>query len=300
MLERVLRLLVCPLCHGSLDREFPERRSGGRIRAAELRCRACQATFSVQEGVGLFAEPTSRGTEWRPDPGLLREGPDEPFWQAYLASIPPEVVRAYDRATEAIAQAAVAVSGLVVDLATCRGHVLRPAAARSGTQQLLLGTDPELPRLYATQAALKRERRYTNVSLIGMDGTRWPLRDASVQGAISFYGPSILPSGRRLLGEVGRALRPGAPFVFATLLTGERTLTLRQAARKGTAELLTDRRLRAELRRQGLVLESWEVLAQGPAWRHSPYDPIPLEGDPWQHVLVRTHRALPSRGGAAT
>lgn len=292
MLERVLRLMVCPVCHASLDRNFPQGKTGGRLRMADLSCRACHAEYSIQEGVGLFAEPVERGAEWRPDPGLLSEEPDEEHWQAYLKSLPSEVPRAYEAAGAAIQSVAVQVSGLVVDLATCRGHVLRPAAGRSGSQQLLLGTDPELSRLYATQAALKRERHYTHVSLIEMDGTRWPLRDAAASAVISFYGPSILPEGRLLLREVGRVLRPGAPFVFSTLLTREGTLTLRQAARKGVHELLTERRLRTGMARNGLEVEDWTVLAGGKAWAHAPFDPLPLEGDPWEHVLVRAHRSL--------
>lgn len=256
---------------------------------AELCCRGCKQTYSVQEGVGLFAVPREAGMEWRPDPGLLEQVPDERRWAEYLAGLPPEVPQAYRVAEEALVQGALEVSGLVVDLATCRGHVLRPLAARSGAHQLLLGTDPEVSRLYATQAALRRERRYTNVSLIEMDGGRWPLRDAGASAAISFYGPSILPAGRKLFREAARALRPGAPFLFATLLTRSGTLTLRQASRRGMAELLTETRLKQALARAGFQVESWEVLAEGSSWDRTQMDPLPVAGDPWQHVLVRTH-----------
>lgn len=294
MLERVLRLLVCPLCGGPLDRDFPQGKLGGRVRVAELTCRSCRSPFSIREGVGLLASPREEGAEWRVDPGLVHDEPDVERWSTYLESLPPEVPRAYDRAATGIVDAAKEVSGLIVDLATCRGHVLRPLAAESGSHQLLLGTDPDASRLYGAQAALKHERRYTGVSLIEMDASRWPLREGAASAAISFYGPSILPNGRAIVKEAARVLRSEAPWVFSTLLTEERTLTLRQAARQDLDELLTERRLRAALQRHGFVVDSWEVLAGGPAWPHSRYDPIPVRGDPWQHVLVRAHRHLPS------
>lgn len=259
---------------------------------AELRCRKCRAVYAVEEGVGLFSAPRKVGLEWRSDPGLLTRPPDERLWANYLASLPPEVPAAYEAASREIVGTAVGLDGLVVDLATCRGHVLRPLAARSGAHQMLLGTDPEVARLYATQAALRQERHYTNVSLMEMDGTRWPLRDAGVSGVISFYGPSMLPHGRRLLREVARVLRPGAPFLFSTLLTDAGTLTLRSATRQGTGELLTEPRLKTALSRCGLQLERWEVLAEGDAWGRTAYDPLPVAGDPWKHVLVHTHRRL--------
>ncbi len=289
MLHRVLRLLVCPACHGPLDRGYPPGKMGGRVRVAELSCRSCRGQYSVQEGVGLFASSDDRGMEWRPDPGLLAQPPDERLWQQYLASLPPEVPVAYQEAERAIVEGALGIDGPVVDLATCRGHVLRPLAARSGAHQMLIGTDPEVPRLYSTQALLRKERHYGNVSLLGMGGTRWPFRDAGVSGAISFYGPSILPSGRKILKEASRVLRPGAPFIFATLLTEPGTLTLRQAEARGLGELLTTARLRQALRRYGFLVDAWTVLAEGRAWQHGTYDPLPLPGDPWQQVLVQTH-----------
>ncbi len=292
MLQRVLRLLVCPSCRAPLDRDFPTEKVGGRARMAELPCRKCKRLFTVQEGVGLFASTREEGLEWRPDPGLLEQPPDERRWAEYLGGLPPEVPRAYDAAERALVDGALEVSGLLIDLATCRGHVLRPLAAKSGAHQLLLGTDPEVSRLYATQAALRRERHYTNVSLIEMDGGRWPVRDAGAAGAMSFYGPSILPSGRKLLREAARALRPGAPLIFATLLTRTGTLTLRQASLRGMDELLTETRLRQALSRSGFQVETWEVLAEGRSWDRTQVDPMPAAGDPWQHVLVRAHRLL--------
>lgn len=297
MLERVLRLLVCPQCGASLDRDYPTGKLGGRVRVAELSCRGCHAPYSVREGVGLFAAPMEEGAEWRTDPGLLHEEPDQARWTAYLRTLPPEVPVAYDRAVRGMVMAVRDVSGLVVDLATCRGHVLRPLAHASGSHQLLLGTDLEAARLYGAQAALKHDRKYAGVSLIEMDGAHWPLRPGAASAVISFYGPSILPAGRAVVREAARVLRGEGQFAFSTLLSKERTLTLRQAAQRGLDELLTEKRLRAALEHSGFAVDAWEVLASGPSWPVGLYDPLPARGDPWQHVLVRAHRHGPPRTG---
>lgn len=292
MLVRVLRLLVCPFCKGPLDRDVPSSKVGGRVRNAALVCRQCQRPFAIEEGIGLLAAPVAPSGAWHPDAHLLSTKPSETYWRAYLKSLPPGVEQAYDRGIAEMVEAVRDLRGLLVDLVTCRGHVLQPLAAATGAQQLLLGTDPELSRLYATQAAIQDDRNYTRVSLMEMDGAHWPIREGSAVGATSFYGSSLMPDGRRMLHEASRALREDAPFVFTSLLTQEDTLTLRQAARRRHDELLTEKRLRAALQRAGFVIDRWEVLVEGDAWPRTPYEPIPLEGDPWQHVIVHARRRI--------
>ncbi len=182
------------------------------------------------------------------------------------------------------------LSGLLVDFSTCTGHVLRRVTQPGASRELFVGLDPDLPRLYATQAALRKDRCYSRVSLAQVDPRHWPLRDRSAQGVVSFYGPSIVPHSRIWFDEVARILRPGSPFVFSSLLTRERALTLRQAARLHLEETLTEPRLRQALEQSGLAVESWEVIAQGAHWPRNSFDPLPLEGDPWSHVLIRTRR----------
>jgi ubiquinone/menaquinone biosynthesis C-methylase UbiE/uncharacterized protein YbaR (Trm112 family) len=290
VLERMVRVLVCPKCGGSLDRDFPQGKTGGRVRFAELSCRACRSPYCIRDGVGLLAQPNEEGGEWRPDPGLLHGEPDEARWERYLASLPPEVPPAYERAIAAIIEGVRGVSGVVVDLATCRGHVLVPLAAVAGSNQLLLGTDPDVSQLFGTQNILKRTRHYTGVSLIEMDAERWPLRPAAASAAFTFYGPGILPHGRRIVQEAARVLREDSPFMIATLLTDERTITLRQAARRNLEEILTEKRLRNALEHHGFVVDDWQVLVEGKAWPFSNFDPLPARGDPWRHVLVTARR----------
>lgn len=300
MLERVARLLVCPGCGAPLDREFPSGKLGGRVRFAELTCRSCRNPYGIREGVGLLAEPLAEGAEWRPDPGLLAAEPDEERWTRYLESLPPEVPPAFDAAIEGMIEGVRRATGLLVDLATCRGHVLLPLAGVAGAHQLVLGTDPDVAQLYGAQNALKRRRRYAGVSLIEMDATQWPLRPASASGVLSFYGPVMLPHGRRIVGEAARVLREDAPLVFSTILTEERTVTVRQAGRRHLEELITEKRLRAVLDREGFVVEKWQVLAKGKTWPVSRYDPLPARGDPWEHVLVAARRARRATSGPSS
>jgi hypothetical protein len=290
MLERVARVLTCPRCGGDLSRQFPLQKIGGRLRFADLRCRQCSAGWGIREGVGIFATPTTLEVDWRSDPGLLQRPPDDVYWQSYLAALPTEAQQALEQALVALESAVRGLSGLLVDFSTCTGHVLRRVTGPGASRELFVGLDPELPRLYATQAALRRERCYSRVSLAQVEPRHWPLRDRCAQGVVSFYGPSLVPYSRTWFGEAARTLRPGAPFVFSTLLTREKTLTVRQASRLHMDETLTEGRLRQALDRNGFAVESWEVLAKGTHWPRNSFDPLPLEGDPWSHVLVRTRR----------
>lgn len=290
VLERVVRHMVCPTCRAPLETVFPSRKGGGRLRFADLMCRSCHARYAIREGVGLFAVPVDAGGDWRPDPSLVAYPADDGHWQTYLASLPAGVPEAYERILERLEADLLSVDGLVLDLATCSGHILRRLAARTGGHQLLMGLEPDLSRLFACQAALRRERHYANISLAEVDPGHLPFEDRAASGAMSFFGPSALPHGRAVLREMARVLRPGSLFAFSTLLTQEGTLTLRQAARTGVDELLTEGRLRRALASAGFAVERWEVQASGESWRRNPYDALPLEGDPYQHVLVGTRR----------
>ncbi len=293
MLERVARVLCCARCGGDLSREFPLQKVGGRLRFADLRCRQCAAGWAIREGVGIFGKPAPEPMDWRADPGLFARTPDEEYWRTYLAALPPEAERGVEQALSALEGCVRGLSGLLVDFSTCTGHVLRRVTGPGASRELFVGLDPDLPRLYATQAALRKDRCYSRVSLAQVEPRHWPLRDRSAQGVVSFYGPSIVPYARTWMDEVARVLRPGCPFVFSSLLTRERTLTLRQAARLHLEETLTEPRLRQALEHSGLLVDSWEVIAHGSRWPRNPFDPLPLEGDPWSHVLVRARRRRP-------
>ncbi len=290
MLERVVRQLQCPGCGGHLDVETPRRKVGGRLRYAGLTCRRCQASYGIRECVGLLGAPLPQESDWRVDPGLATHPPDEELWQRYLASLPPEVPAAYEEILERLEREFAGMTGLVGDLATCHGHVLRRIAPRVGGHQLLLGLEPEASRLYPAQVALRRERRYSQVSLAEVDPVHWPLPDRSLGGLLSFYGPSLLPRGRGVLREAARCLRPRATFAFGTLLTREGSLSVRQARTRRLEELLTEERLRKGLSSAGFLVDAWEVLAQGTSWPRNAYDPLPCPGDPFFHVYVRAIR----------
>jgi uncharacterized protein YbaR (Trm112 family) len=295
MLERVVRQLACPVCGGSLRPDLPRRKVGGRLRHADLGCRDCHRVYGIQDGIGLLACPLADGHDWRVDPAVAEALPDDRRWREYLASLPPEVPGIYDEIARRLRAELEGVDGLVADLATCTGHVLRGLPPEAGGRRLVLGLDPEAAPLYAAQGALRRERRYTSISLAQFDPAHWPLPRASLAAIVSFFGPLTVPGGPRWMAEAARTLRERAPLAFGTLLSEEGTATLQEARRLRLDGLLTKAHLERALRRTGFHLETWEVLGEGRHWPGNPYDPLPKRGDPWRYVYVRARRGRTPR-----
>ena len=52
----LMDMLQCPACHGELAWDVADR-SQGRVETGSARCTACEATYPIQEGIGVFLPP---------------------------------------------------------------------------------------------------------------------------------------------------------------------------------------------------------------------------------------------------
>jgi SAM-dependent methyltransferase len=81
---------------------------------------------------------------------------------------------------------------------------------------------PEVDRVWAVEPSLVARRiaaprlaaSPVPVDLVGLDGQRLPLDDASADGALSTWTLCTIPDAARALAELRRVLRPGARFRF--------------------------------------------------------------------------------------
>jgi SAM-dependent methyltransferase len=153
----------------------------------------------------------------------------------------------YDRAiqSDALRRFAPLVYGDVGPVGDLDGFVVRVATmtqpARTGEPPVLLdvpvGGGTLLPRLYRRgfrgrviaadlgsamldRAAAVAERVPLDVGLLRCDAQDLPLRDASVDAAVSLNGLHVMPDAQLFLAELGRVIRPRGRLFLTTLVSG--------------------------------------------------------------------------------
>lgn len=94
----LLELLECPLCHAALRWTIDER-DGDCIEAATATCSACEATYPVREGIGLFLTPElPRDDLWEQvGSNLTRHLDENPAIAVQLLDAPLETLNPADQ-----------------------------------------------------------------------------------------------------------------------------------------------------------------------------------------------------------
>lgn len=68
MKQKLLDILVCPVCKGPLRLDSPEAGSTGEIESGGLRCDACTVSYPIKNGIPRFVDPenysSSFGFQW--------------------------------------------------------------------------------------------------------------------------------------------------------------------------------------------------------------------------------------------
>lgn len=142
-----------------------------------------------------------------------------------LAVYGHDVGLAIHRAAEAVLVAEAAPRGPILDLGCSDGRFARIWTGFVQRPPKVLGCDVDLP-------AVRQARAEPGVTrAIAGDGSRLPLRDASMGAVIANSVLAHVPDLDRLLGEVARVLRPGGQFLatvpgpdFERTLAGVRLL----------------------------------------------------------------------------
>ena len=98
------------------------------------------------------------------------------------------------------------------------GGTLLPRIAEAGYRGHVIASD--LGTAMLRRAADQRDRSGLDVALLRADAQDLPLRDASVDAAVSLNGLHVLPEPHRFLRELGRVIRPGGRLFLITLVTG--------------------------------------------------------------------------------
>jgi len=241
MLDHLIEMLGCPVCHGELTWTI-KWRLGSHIEEAEASCGGCDATYPVREGIALFLTPDlPRNDLWESvDSGLTKYLREYSEVERQLVDVPLEELAPADqffralvleergmygqaKAAEQVANAGLYTQeylacsesqleyvverlstsdGPIVDLASGRGALVERLA--SGLDRPLIVTDFS-PRV------LQRNRRwleffglYERVSLLAFDARRTPFKDRAVGTLTTYLGLSNIEEPADLLHELRR------------------------------------------------------------------------------------------------
>ncbi|MCI0571861.1 MAG: methyltransferase domain-containing protein [Myxococcaceae bacterium] len=240
----VVERLLCPRCHtGALepDTDVPELVFG------PLRCPHCRASFPVNEGVAdLVVDRTPSA--------VAQRGLEVPVvaraWDRWLrpALVAATGRRPLDRESEVLLYRSLLgkPEGPVLEVGCGTGFVLR-RLARTGDFPSLVGLDAS--RAMLEEALAQGREAGVRVDLVRARVPPLPFQDGSMGAVLQTGSLHLVADAEGLFTEVGRVLRPGAPYVLATTLPrpGQKL-----QARLGV-HLRSEERLRAGLEAAGLV-----------------------------------------------
>jgi len=135
---------------------------------------------------------------------------DKDFLWLHLKDLP--YFRAILRANEAAFYQGIKLPSPVLDIGSGDGHF----ASVTFDQKLDVGVDPSLTTMREAQ------RRGAYLLLTQADGAAMPLADASMGSAVSNSVLEHIPHLDAVLEDLGRVLKPGAPFAFTVPNPGYR------------------------------------------------------------------------------
>ena len=98
------------------------------------------------------------------------------------------------------------------------GGTLLPRLADAAFRGRVIAAD--LGTAMLRRAAGQADRSGLDVALLRADAQELPLRDGSVDAAVSLNGLHVRPEPHRYLRELGRVIRPGGRLFLITLVTG--------------------------------------------------------------------------------
>jgi SAM-dependent methyltransferase len=99
------------------------------------------------------------------------------------------------------------------------GGTLLPRLEREGYRGRVVESDLGA-RMLERAAAMAEGVTRLDVALLRADAHDLPLRDATVDGAVSLNGLHVMPDPRTFLRELGRVVRPGGTLWIVTLVSG--------------------------------------------------------------------------------
>lgn len=277
----LLKILVCPVCHDSLD--FRGTSSDDRLIRGFLHCPKGHL-YQVKDEIPIIKDPKiSRGEfVWKVEfPNLQRyEDIQKQYW-SYLSKDQKEA----DEALMSELARKVSKENLVLDVGSGMGRLLLVLSHCVGKETNVLGTDVDEKPLRGAKLKLEEQKCYGKVSLCVMDGKRLAIKSQKLSCITSFFGFDNIPDCKKAFREASRVLMPKGRLALATLWLKEGSKSLALAERYGYGAVGTENRLIKVLEETGFRLDSLKIFYSG-RWPHNPMDRVPVQGDWFTHAFV--------------
>jgi len=218
--------------------------------------------------------------------GLSNNAEEPDADKDYLSHKNQETLAAEAQHRDAMKRRLAGISGLVCDLATGEGHMLRTLLAAEGDYSIVC-TDIDWRILAMTRKQLQTDDN--KVAYVAADGRYMPLANDSFDCVTSYAGFGNIPDNARVAKELFRILKPGG------------TLLLRaNFIEKGSKSHALAKQFSMET---GMVEEAFVECLQGAGfrqvqstavaqavWAENPYDLLPVAGDTYMYNIVQANK----------
>ncbi len=285
MKAALLRVLVCSECQKSLRSKGTT--SGRRLASGVLQCPKSHL-FQINGEIAILKDPklSQNEFEWEIKfPNISRYDKIRKQYASYLSE---SQIKADALLLDQIAKR-IPRTGVVLDLASGMGTLLLVVSNRSPSEAQILGTDVSESPLRGVLLKLKQQNSYERVSLTVMDGKHLAVKSKRLSCITSYFGFNNIPQTKKALKEASRVLMAKGKLVFAALSLNEGSRSFRRAEKLGYLDIATESRLATALEETGFQVDSIEEFYSG-EWSRNPMDRLPLEGDWFAHLLVRSHK----------
>lgn len=237
MKKRIIPILMCPKCGGSLDLKI-EKKSGDRINEGDLSCNKCNVNFKITNDIVCFRTAEEKGLDekikriW----GMFFNQELNKDW---LNNFNKEEQSALKEEWQwMIDKLDLKNSEVHLDWATGTGRFLRNILNLVKSEIITLETD------YATclglRDLLKKTKEYSKVTIIYGDARNMPLTDNSIDSASSWHGIDE-PKINKAIDEVKRVLKKDKPLVVSGLSFKDNSRSLEIALKEGIEFAKKDR-----------------------------------------------------------
>jgi len=213
----ILNLLRCPKCRkGSLQPEVPD---APEVSFGPVRCRECQASYPVGEGVVDLVGDRMQAVAG----GALQRGLEQPLVaRTYERYVRPALQLAisrqrFDRDSEFLIYRSMLgkPSGPILDLACGTGLFAR-RLARDTELPAVVGMD--VAKAMIEEGVAQTREAGVVVDFVRAEAPELPFQDQSLGAVLQTGALHLIPDASQLFLEVGRVLRPGGRYVASTYL----------------------------------------------------------------------------------